>query len=61
MRAKDSTWATTPPQPQARAKVEQHVEDLLDEALADTFPASDPVSGLTADRSKPRRVKRPRD
>jgi hypothetical protein len=25
-----------------------HVDDLLDAALADTFPASDPVSGLTA-------------
>jgi hypothetical protein len=25
-----------------------HVDELLDAALADTFPASDPVSGLTA-------------
>ncbi|MEX1994399.1 MAG: hypothetical protein WD929_07035 [Steroidobacteraceae bacterium] len=28
--------------------VPAHVDDLLDAALADTFPASDPVSGLTA-------------
>jgi hypothetical protein len=26
-----------------------HLEELLDEALADSFPASDPVSSLTAD------------
>lgn len=33
--------APGPPEP-------AHVDDLLDAALADTFPASDPVSGLTA-------------
>lgn len=27
-----------------------HLEDLLDEALAGTFPASDPVSGLVSGR-----------
>jgi hypothetical protein len=27
-----------------------HLEDLLDAALAGTFPASDPVSGLVSDR-----------
>jgi hypothetical protein len=26
-----------------------HLEELLDEALADSFPASDPVSSLMAD------------
>jgi hypothetical protein len=26
-----------------------HTEELLDQALADTFPASDPVSSLKAD------------
>jgi hypothetical protein len=26
-----------------------HREQLLDEALADSFPASDPISSLTAD------------
>jgi hypothetical protein len=29
-----------------------HLEDLLDAALAGTFPASDPVSGLVHDRTK---------
>jgi hypothetical protein len=27
----------------------RHIEELLDEALADSFPASDPVSSLMAD------------
>jgi hypothetical protein len=26
-----------------------HLEELLDEALADSFPASDPLSSLTSD------------
>jgi hypothetical protein len=30
-----------------------HLEELLDAALAGTFPASDPVSGLVHDRTKP--------
>jgi hypothetical protein len=30
-----------------------HLDDLLDEALAGTFPASDPVSGLVADEKDP--------
>lgn len=32
---------------------EMHLEELLDAALAGTFPASDPVSGLVHDRTKP--------
>jgi hypothetical protein len=32
---------------------EGHLDDLLDEALAGTFPASDPVSGLYAEREAP--------
>lgn len=35
----------------------RHVEDLLDAALAGTFPASDPVSSLFAD-DPPRRPAR---
>jgi hypothetical protein len=34
--------------PRSEARSQQHIDDLLDAALADTFPASDPVSGLTA-------------
>ncbi|HUG04026.1 MAG TPA: hypothetical protein VML92_06335 [Steroidobacteraceae bacterium] len=34
--------------PRPEPRTQQHVDDLLDAALADTFPASDPVSGLTA-------------
>jgi len=30
-----------------------HLDDLLDEALAGTFPASDPVSALYAEREAP--------
>jgi hypothetical protein len=33
---------------QPRDKDADHLDDLLDAALADTFPASDPVSGLTS-------------
>ena len=36
-----------PPAPDYR----EHVESLLDRALADTFPASDPVSTLLPDPS----------
>jgi hypothetical protein len=32
---------------------DRHLDDLLDEALAGTFPASDPVSALHADRKAP--------
>jgi hypothetical protein len=32
---------------------ESHLDDLLDEALAGTFPASDPVSALYAEREAP--------
>jgi len=28
---------------------DEHIEDLLDDALADSFPASDPVSSLKVD------------
>jgi hypothetical protein len=34
--------------PKPKPRDQAHVDDLLDAALADTFPASDPVSGLTA-------------
>jgi hypothetical protein len=34
------------PRPEPRSQ--RHIDELLDAALADTFPASDPVSGLTA-------------
>jgi hypothetical protein len=36
-----------------RDSEEMHLEELLDAALAGTFPASDPVSGLVHDRTKP--------
>lgn len=40
---------------------EEHLERLLDEALAATFPASDPVSTLTPEEtlpdSKPRKMR----
>ena len=29
-----------------------HLDELLDAALAGTFPASDPVAGLSADRAE---------
>lgn len=32
----------------------RHLDDLLDKALADTFPASDPVSSLATDDPEPR-------
>ena len=32
---------------------EAHLDDLLDDALAGTFPASDPVSALHAERKAP--------
>lgn len=36
------------PKLQPEPREPAHVEELLDAALADTFPASDPVSGLTS-------------
>jgi hypothetical protein len=33
----------------AQREGKKHVDNLLDDALADTFPASDPVSNLVAD------------
>jgi hypothetical protein len=36
-----------------KAPERAHLEELLDEALAGTFPASDPVSALSADREAP--------
>jgi hypothetical protein len=38
-------------QQQPAAADREHVESLLDRALADTFPASDPVSTLVPDPS----------
>jgi hypothetical protein len=35
------------------AQADAHLERLLDEALADTFPASDPVSTLIQDEPPP--------
>jgi hypothetical protein len=39
-------------QPEARQRTNEeaarHLEELLDEALADSFPASDPVSFVTS-------------
>lgn len=40
--------STTPSEP-AKGNNRQHLEALLDAALADTFPASDPISNLVAD------------
>jgi hypothetical protein len=36
--------ATPPKTPEPANDAEQHEEDLLDEALEESFPASDPVS-----------------
>jgi hypothetical protein len=33
-----------PPEDEADRKEREHIEEELDEALANTFPASDPVS-----------------
>jgi len=39
---------------------ESHVDQLLDDALAGTFPASDPVGSLTAEKRRPGQdVKKP--
>jgi hypothetical protein len=38
---------TTPGSPTQQQS--RHLDDLLDKALADTFPASDPVSSLGTD------------
>jgi hypothetical protein len=43
---------TSAPRPHDR-KQTRHLEDLLDKALADTFPASDPVSSLATDEPVP--------
>jgi hypothetical protein len=37
---------TPHPSPKQQSPARQRLEDLLDEALADTFPASDPVAYL---------------
>ena len=37
-----------PPDPAAQAAHHRHVQQQLDEALADSFPASDPVSLVTS-------------
>ena len=48
--------ATTPAKPDAEVKpAEDHEESLLDEALMESFPASDPVSPQSeADRERQR-------
>jgi hypothetical protein len=49
------TEMTTPPavlQERERERT-RHREELLDKALADTFPASDPVSSLATDDPVP--------
>jgi len=35
-----------PPRRSSRAEWRAHIDQLLDDALANTFPASDPVSNL---------------
>lgn len=40
--------------PMSRPPDKTHIDELLDAALACTFPASDPVSGLHATRRPPR-------
>jgi hypothetical protein len=37
----------------SRKPDKSHLDDLLDAALAGTFPASDPVSGLVSDETSP--------
>ena len=45
--------AAAPQGPPAPLELREHVEGLLDLALADTFPASDPVSSLLPDPLPP--------
>lgn len=44
--APTNTPASAPPQRASDTPKREHVEGLLDDALAGTFPASDPVSTL---------------
>ena len=39
------------------AEAAEHLDELLDEALADTFPASDPVAISSDDRARALRPK----
>jgi hypothetical protein len=46
-RASTHTCSTAPPERStSEPSNREHVDQLLDRALADTFPASDPVSSL---------------
>jgi hypothetical protein len=42
---------SNPPSPEKEQM--RHLDELLDKALADTFPASDPVSSLSPDEPDP--------
>lgn len=48
--SKDTQPGTRPPKadPADRERAARHLEEQLDEALADSFPASDPVSFVTS-------------
>lgn len=48
--SKDAQPGTGPPDADkaARDRAARHLEEQLDEALADSFPASDPVSFVTS-------------
>ena len=58
--ARDSTDKLTPPLAPG-LPVDEHEEELLDEALTETFPASDPIAipaPQAFTRSRPARPKR---
>lgn len=42
----DASWADLSERKIASSDTEEHNEDLLDEAVEDTFPASDPIAEL---------------
>ncbi len=52
MAHRNGNGTTTASEPDARERRQQHEDDNLDEALEETFPASDPVSPFVPAKEK---------